>query len=107
QMDKRAMSLGRDPLDLLLNNAVKTGSVLPTGQPIIGAAPVRECLLRLQDLPLPAEEPPLDRDPMLLPGGAGNVGHGEALKRGVGVAVGYKNLAYSEGFDDSSEAWVR
>ena len=25
----------------------------------------------------------------------------------VGVAVGYKNLGYSEGFDDSSEAWVR
>ena len=107
QMDKLAMALGLDPLELRLKNAVKTGSVLPTGQPIIGAAPVRECLLRLQDLPLPAEEPPLDRDPMLLPGGAGNVGHGEALKRGVGVAVGYKNLAYSEGFDDSSEAWVR
>jgi len=107
QMDKLAVALGLDPLKLRLKNAVKTGSVLPTGQPIIGAAPVRECLLRLQDLPLPAEEPPLDRDPMLLPGGAGNVGHGEALKRGVGVAVGYKNLAYSEGFDDSSEAWVR
>ena len=107
QMDKLAMALGLDPLELRLKNAVKTGSVLPTGQPIIGTAPVRECLLRLQDLPLPAEEPPLDRDPMLLPGGAGNVGHGEALKRGVGVAVGYKNLAYSEGFDDSSEAWVR
>ena len=107
QMDKLAVALGLDPLELRLKNAVKTGSVLPTGQPIIGAAPVRECLLRLQDLPLPAEEPPLDRDPMLLPGGAGNVGHGEALKRGVGVAVGYKNLAYSEGFDDSSEAWVR
>jgi len=44
---------------------------------------------------------------MLLPGGTGNVGHGESIKRGVGVAVGYKNLAYSEGFDDSSEAWVR
>src|SRR6266852_5407115 len=49
----------------------------------------------------------LDLDPILLPGGAGNVGHGEALARGVGVAVGYKNLGYSEGFDDSSEAWVR
>src|SRR5947199_408533 len=44
---------------------------------------------------------------MLLPGGTGNVGHGEGLKRGVGVAVGYKNLGYSEGFDDSSQAWVR
>jgi len=107
QMDKLAAALGLDPIELRLKNALKTGSVLPTGQPIVGAAPVRECLEGLRGLPLPADEPALDRDPMLLPGGAGNVGHGETLKRGVGVAVGYKNLAYSEGFDDSSEAWVR
>ena len=107
QMDKLALALGLDPIELRLKNAVRTGSVLPTGQSITGVAPVRECLQRLQDLPLPAEEPALDRDPMLLPGGAGNVGHGEALARGVGVAAGYKNLGYSEGFDDSSEAWVR
>src|SRR5438477_936855 len=107
QMDKLAAVLGIDPLQLRMTNALRSGSVLPTGQPITGAAPVRECLQRLQDLPLPAEESPLDRDPMLLPGGTGNVGHGEAIKRGVGVAVGYRNLAYSEGFDDSSEAWVR
>src|SRR5437879_10054663 len=68
---------------------------------------VRDCARRLQARPLRAAEQPLDRDPMLLPGGAGNVGHGEALKRGVGVAVGYKNLGYSEGFDDASEAWLR
>jgi CO/xanthine dehydrogenase Mo-binding subunit len=107
QMDKLAAALNLDPIELRLKNALHTGSVLPTGQPIAGAAPVRECLERLQALPLPVEESALDRDPMLLPGGAGNVGHGEALKRGVGIAVGYKNLGYSEGFDDSSEAWVR
>jgi CO/xanthine dehydrogenase Mo-binding subunit len=107
QMDKLAAALSMDPLDLRMRNALKTGSILPTGQPIIGVAPVRECLQRLRSLPLPPEDSPLDRDPMLLPGGAGNVGHGEGLKRGVGVAAGYKNLAYSEGFDDSSEAMVR
>jgi CO/xanthine dehydrogenase Mo-binding subunit len=107
QMDKLANALGLDPVELRLKNAVRSGSILPTGQPIAGVAPVRECLQRLQDLPLPSDEPALDRDPMLLPGGAGNVSHGEGLKRGVGVAVGYKNLAYSEGFDDSSQAWVR
>ncbi|HEV2013522.1 MAG TPA: molybdopterin cofactor-binding domain-containing protein [Candidatus Dormibacteraeota bacterium] len=107
QMDKLAGALGIDPVELRLKNAVRSGSILPTGQPIAGVAPVRECLQRLLGLPLPPDEPALDRDPMLLPGGAGNVSHGEGLKRGVGVAVGYKNLAYSEGFDDSSEAWVR
>src|SRR5205807_4242819 len=107
QMDKLAAALNLDPIELRIKNALHSGSVLPTGQPIMGVAPVRECLQRLQQLPLPPEESALDRDPMLLPGGAGNVGHGEGLKRGVGVAVGYKNLGYSEGFDDSSEAWVR
>jgi CO/xanthine dehydrogenase Mo-binding subunit len=107
QMDKLAAALGLDPIELRLKNALHAGSVLPTGQPIAGVAPVRECLQRLQQLPLPPEESALDRDPMLLPGGAGNVSHGEGLKRGVGIAVGYKNLGYSEGFDDSSEAWVR
>jgi CO/xanthine dehydrogenase Mo-binding subunit len=62
---------------------------------------------RCAALPMPLDDPPADRDPMLLPGGAGNVGRGEGLRQGVGYALGYKNLAYSEGFDDSSEAWVR
>ena len=31
----------------------------------------------------------------------------EGVKRGVGFAVGFKNLAYSEGFDDSCAARVR
>jgi len=107
QMDKLAAALKMDPLELRIKNAAGNGTILPTGQPITGVAPVRECLERLRDLAMPAEDSPLDRDPMLLPGGAGNVGHGEALKRGVGYATGYKNLAYSEGFDDSSEASVR
>ncbi|HEY9288590.1 MAG TPA: molybdopterin cofactor-binding domain-containing protein, partial [Candidatus Dormibacteraeota bacterium] len=107
QMDKLAAALNLDSLELRMKNALHTGSVFPTGQRLEGAAPVRECLQRLRDIPLPPDESPLDRDPMLLPGGAGNVGHGEDLARGVGIAVGYKNLAYSEGFDDSSEAWVR
>jgi len=85
QMDKLAAALNLDPIEFRLKNALRSGSVLPTGQPIAGVAPVRECLQRLQQLPLPPEESALDRDPMLLPGGAGNVGHGEGLKRGVGV----------------------
>ena len=107
QMDKLAGALGMDPIELRLKNAMKTGSVMPTGQPVRGTAPVAELLRRCMAMPMPAVEPPLDRDPMRLPGGAGNVGHGEGVKQGVGVAAGYKNLGYSEGFDDSSEARVR
>ncbi len=109
QMDKLAAVLGIDPIELRLKNALSTGSVFPTGQVIDGTAPVREVIERCAAIPLPPEEPtgPATRDPITVPGGAQNVGHGEGLKRGVGFAAGYKNTAFSEGFDDSSEAWVR
>jgi len=106
QMDKLAEELGLHPLEIRRRNALKAGSTLPTGQVIKGTAPVRELLDRLEAIPLPPEDPPEFRDPITFPGGAGNVGHGEGLKRGIGYAVGYKNIAYSEGFDDSSEARV-
>jgi CO/xanthine dehydrogenase Mo-binding subunit len=107
QMDKLARALEMDPVELRLRNAVRTGTVLPTGQVIRGAAPVREVIERTAAIPLPA--PPSDgpRDAIELPGGvAGNVGRGEGIRRGIGFAVGYKNHGYSGGFDDSSEARV-
>jgi len=105
-MDELAAKLGLDPLELRLRNAVRTGSVLPTGQVLEGPAPVREVIERCRAVPLPPDEPLEGRDAIGYPGGAGNVGRGEALKRGVGYAVGYKNVAYSEGFDDAAEATV-
>ncbi len=42
-----------------------------------------------------------------LPGGVSNVTHGEGTTRGVGFAVGFKNIAFAEGFDDYSTARVR
>ena len=42
-----------------------------------------------------------------LPGGVSNTTHGEGVRRGVGYAVGFKNIAFSEGFDDYSTARVR
>jgi len=106
-MDKLARELGIDPVELRLRNALAPGSMLPTGVPLRGSAPVREVIERCRDLPMPPEpEPAAMRDPITFPGGAGNVGRGEGLKRGVGFAVGYKNVAYSEGFDDFHQARV-
>jgi CO/xanthine dehydrogenase Mo-binding subunit len=42
-----------------------------------------------------------------LPGGVSNTTHGEGVIRGVGYAVAYKNVGFSEGFDDYSTARVR
>ena len=42
-----------------------------------------------------------------VPGGIANVTRGEGVVRGVGYAVGFKNVGFSEGFDDYSTARVR
>ncbi len=47
-----------------------------------------------------------DHPAIRLPGGAGNTTHGQGVKRGAGFAVGFKNICYSEGFDDSCAARV-
>ena len=61
---------------------------------------------RCADIPIPDPEE-LPRDPIRLPGGAGNTTRGEGVRRGVGFAVGFKNICYSEGFDDFCAARVR
>jgi len=106
QMDKLAEALDIDPVELRLLNALAPGSTLPTGQQITGSLPVAEVIRRAAELPLPEPEK-LPRDPLRLPGGSGNTTRGEGVKRGVGFAVGFKNIGYSEGFDDYTAARVR
>ncbi len=105
QMDRLAAELGIDPVELRLLNALEPGDVLPTGQVVTGSLPTREVIRRAAALPLPEPEA-LPRDPLRLPGGAGNTTRGEGIRRGVGFAVGFKNICYSEGFDDSCAARV-
>jgi CO/xanthine dehydrogenase Mo-binding subunit len=105
QMDKLAAALGLDPVELRLRNAMKTGDCIPTGQVVSGVAPVEELIRTCAATPLP----PLDPAPsaMSLPGGSGRVADPARVRRGVGFAVGFKNLMYSAGFDDYSTARVR
>ena len=79
----------------------------PTGQVIDSPAPVAELLRRLRELPLPEQRDDSLLDLRSLPGGVANTTHGEGVKRGVGYAVAYKNVAFSEGFDDYSTARVQ
>lgn len=106
QMDKLARALGMSPMELRLANALSRGSVLPTGQVLYGSAPVKEIIEQLATVPLPDPEPRRGRSPLRYPGATGNVTRGEGLKRGIGIAVGYKNVAFSEGFDDAATARV-
>src|SRR5205807_9809459 len=106
QMDKLAAGLEIDPVELRLLNALAPGDTLPTGQRITGSFPAAEVIRRAAALPLPEAEE-LPRDTLRLPGGSGNTTRGEGVTRGVGFAVGFKNVCYSEGFDDSTAARVR
>ncbi len=106
QMDKLAAALDIDPVELRLLNALAPGDTLPTGQTITGSLPVAEVIRRAAELPAPEPEE-LPRDPVRLPGGTGNTTRGEGVRRGVGFAVGFKNICYSEGFDDFCAARVR
>jgi xanthine dehydrogenase D subunit len=107
QMDKLAAAIGMDPVELRIRNAMDEGSQLPTGQRVEGPAPVAELLRRVRDMPLPEERRDASLDLRALPGGVSNTTHGESVMRGTGIAVGFKNVCYSEGFDDYSTARVR
>jgi xanthine dehydrogenase D subunit len=105
QMDKLAAALGMDPVELRCRNGMSLGAQAPTGQIVDSPAPVAELLRLVQRRPMlpPALQPEL----LDLPGGAANTTHGEGVKRGIGYAVAYKNVGFSEGFDDYSVARVR
>ncbi len=101
QMDRLAAALKMDPLDLRLKNAIGPGDVLSTtGQRIVDPLPTREVIRSVMSIPLP--DVTTDRRP----GGSGLTTPSSAVVRGVGYAVGVKNLAFSEAFDDYADARV-
>lgn len=106
QMDKLAAALGLDPIEVRVRNALRDGGVIPTGQAVRGPIATVALLEALKGHPLP-DEPEGPRDPRELPGSQFGSSHGEAVRRGVGYAAGFKNIAFSEGFDDPATARVR
>ncbi|MFF1742736.1 xanthine dehydrogenase family protein molybdopterin-binding subunit [Streptomyces mirabilis] len=111
QMDKLADKVGMDRVAFRQLNAMEQGTVMPTGQVVDSPAPVAELLRRVKAMPMPPEQQWLTAgeaaDVRQLPGGLSNTTHGEGVVRGVGYAVGIKNVGFSEGFDDYSTAKVR
>ena len=101
QMDLLAGAVGLDPLELRRRNALATGGTLATGQVVHSAAPVRRLIDTMSAMPLPAAWSGAVED---LPGGP--AADPARVRRGVGYGLGFKNLAFSEGFDDPSTASV-
>ncbi|UPK73495.1 xanthine dehydrogenase subunit D [Nocardioidaceae bacterium SCSIO 66511] len=105
-MDELAARVGLSPIEVRALNGMREGDRNITGQLVDSAAPCEELVSRVAAMPLP---PALEDDPDLLslPGGVANTTHGEGVVRGVGYALTYKNVGYSEGFDDYSTARIR
>lgn len=107
QMDLLADALGMDPVALRLHNALEPGDQILTGQVITGTAPVAEVIRSCAEAPLPARNIAESGGMYELPGGAGRTTDRQDVRRGTAFAVGFKNLMFSEGFDDFSTARIR
>src|SRR4029078_922838 len=95
-----------DRVEIRQRNGMREGDLNITGQVIDSAAPVRELLQCVSELPLRPERG-ADPDLRSLPGAVNNTTHGEGVVRGIGYAVTYKNVGFSEGFDDFSRTLAR
>lgn len=105
QMDRLAAELSIDPMELRLRNALGMGDRLATtGQVIEYPLPTAEVVRSLLSIPMPDEDS--GDDPLKLPGGTGLTTRRDHVTRGVGYAVGIKNLQFSEAFDDYADAEV-
>jgi xanthine dehydrogenase D subunit len=106
QMDRLAVALGISPLELRARNALERGDAMSTtGQVIDTPLPTGEVIASLQAMPLPDESSGDHHS--RLPGGSGLTTEPRHVKRGVGYALGLKNLGFSEGFDDYAQARVK
>jgi CO/xanthine dehydrogenase Mo-binding subunit len=99
-INKLALEMGLDPLELRLRNAVREGSILSVGTPLPPGVTMPQVLEAAglesywqndgQTWRRPLTEQPSN----------------PAVRRGIGIAAGFKNVGYSFGFPEQSWATV-
>jgi CO/xanthine dehydrogenase Mo-binding subunit len=103
QMTRLAQSLGMDPVEIRLRNALTENSILPVGSKIPGGVSISTVVQRC------AEEAGWRKTAAgWVAPTAEALGEptGPHLKRGIGFACGYKNVGFSFGAPESCEARV-
>lgn len=102
QMNKLAAALGMDPVALRLKNLVREGDPMPWGNPLPEAPyGLEDCLIKVAEALgwernayggwiAPRPDPAPDDPPY--------------LSRGIGLAVGFKNIGFSFGYQEN--AWA-
>jgi CO/xanthine dehydrogenase Mo-binding subunit len=96
QMSRLADALGLDPVVFRLKNVLHEGSVLATQSVIPAGVSIRETLMHAAEAAGWTES----GKPKSEAESAGRI------RRGIGVAAGYKNVCYSFGFPDKATAQV-
>jgi CO/xanthine dehydrogenase Mo-binding subunit len=100
QMDKLAEALGMDPVELRMKNLLEPGEIAVTGNVMTEETGVKETLRQAALAAGWRQEEETWIKPEI---GVPSASH---KRRGIGVAIGYKNVGYSLGFDDKSSAHV-
>ena len=101
QMDRLATALNMDPVELRLNNLYEEGSIAITGNAVTNGIGAKEPLIQAALAAGWKEEKGHWHAPAIVPPTQPH------LRRGLGVACGYKNVGYSMGFDDQSEVIIK
>ena len=104
QMDKLAAALDMDPVDLRIRNAMGPDSRMPTGQRVAEPAPVAELLERVA---CDAAAARASATCASCPAASRTRPTARACGAASATASGFKNVGFSEGFDDYSTARVR
>lgn len=101
QMNKLADALGLDPLEMRLLNTIREGSVISVGTPLPAGVSMPEVFAACGRESFWAQNGggQWQRQPAEQPANL-------ALRRGVGLAGGFKNVGYSFGFPENSWAIV-
>lgn len=101
QMNKLAAALDMDPLEIRLMNTIREGSVISVGTPLPAGVSMPEVLAACGRESFWAQNGGgrWQRQPVVQPANP-------ALRRGVGLAGGFKNVGYSFGFPEQSWATV-
>ncbi len=100
QMEKLAQALGMDPVELRMRNLLEPDSIAVTGHAMPRPTAMKETLEQAARAAGWQQTPAGWRRPAPQPATAPH------KRRGLGIAVGYKNVGYSFGYDDESTARV-
>ena len=100
QMDRLADALGMDRLEIRRRNCFQEGSIQSTGTPLPAGVSIGAVLEAVARESYWTENGAgLHRDPTQQP-------TNKTLRRGIGVACGYKNIGYSFGFPEHNVAAI-